>query len=130
MNEQDFEHLGMFLQSELDDPTSVRKWNAYSYHHIDILVGMPKARDVLFDSQGGFELMQEIMALFRRAGWEGDGMIQIMWLPPFLFDDGDTWGEVCFHVKQSNNGTSWIASKKRLPFRSLELENSTHKSRG
>ncbi len=45
----------------------------------------------------------------------------VLWLPPFIgVGVEDTYGVVCFHVKQSNNGTLWFASKYALPFETLE----------
>jgi hypothetical protein len=42
------------------------------------------------------------------VGWEGDGTIQMMWLPPFVGAGvEDAHGVFIWHVKQANNGTSW-----------------------
>lgn len=35
----------------------------------------------------------------------------------------DTWGTYVWHVKQSNNGTSWLASETSLDFRRLRQQN-------
>ncbi len=47
---------------------------------------------------------------FKEHGWEGDGEIGIIWLPPFV-DLGvhDTYGTYIWHVKQRNNGISFLA---------------------
>jgi hypothetical protein len=52
---------------------------------------------------------------FKKAGWEGDGSIGIVWLPPFVgIGVEDTWGSYLWHVKQSNNGMSWIGGDNDL----------------
>lgn len=53
---------------------------------------------------------------FRRAGWEGDGELRLIWLPPFLFVNGDSYGIMLWHVKQQNNGTSFLCSDAELEF--------------
>jgi len=45
------------------------------------------------------------------AGWEGDGDFGLIWLPPFMLD-WDTYGLMLWHVKQQNDGTSWICSDR------------------
>ncbi|WP_218585350.1 hypothetical protein, partial [Pseudomonas sp. FSL R10-0071] len=68
-----------------------------------------------------YALIEEAEKLLKRHGWEGDGTLELLWLPPFIgVGVEDTYGVVCFHVKQSNNGTSWFASKYALPFETLE----------
>jgi hypothetical protein len=61
---------------------------------------------------------------FLDAGWEGDGDIGILWLPPFV-DAGveDTCGTYIWHVKQSNNGISFLASSYPLEFARLAEQN-------
>lgn len=57
--------------------------------------------------------------LFREAGWDGIGEIRLMWIPPFMFQ-GDrtsefTQGVIIWHVKQDEDGLSWILSPIELP---------------
>jgi len=61
---------------------------------------------------------------FREFGWEGDGTIGIIWLPPFV-DVGveDTWGTCIWHVKQMNNGISFLASDVALDFDRIAEQN-------
>lgn len=56
-------------------------------------------------------------------GWEGDGDLGLIWLPPFALDNPDTYGTYVWHVKQRNNGTSWIASTEQLFFNELLAQN-------
>src|SRR3954470_3247169 len=41
---------------------------------------------------------------FLEDGWHGDGEIELMWIPPFMFDpsklDNNTQGVTVWHVKQ------------------------------
>jgi hypothetical protein len=69
-------------------------------------------------------LISSVREQFSTAGWEGDGNLGVIWLPPFV-DVGieDTWGTYVWHVKQSNNGLSWIASNSPLNFARLRDQN-------
>ena len=57
---------------------------------------------------------------FLDAGWHGDGTIGLMWIPPFIFPydtaNKATLGITIWHVKQEEDGTSWILSPIELPF--------------
>jgi len=61
---------------------------------------------------------------FLASGWEGDGDIGVIWLPPFV-DSGieDTWGNYLWHVKQSNNGISFLLSEYPLDFSRIKEQN-------
>jgi hypothetical protein len=52
---------------------------------------------------------------FSNAGWEGDGELGVIWIPPFAFEGNDDYGLHIWHVKQCNNGTSWLCSSE--PFK-------------
>jgi len=54
-------------------------------------------------------LRHELRALFLAAGWEGDGETTCIFVPPCLIGREDGWCRVIYHVKQENNGTSWLA---------------------
>jgi hypothetical protein len=56
---------------------------------------------------------------FLQAGWEGDGEITLIWLPPFVFPlslNISPVGIVVWHVKQKSDGVSFILSPIPLPF--------------
>jgi hypothetical protein len=59
-------------------------------------------------------LRKQLSTLFTQAGWEGDGEIGCFFIPPPFTGRDDTWCEIIFHVKQSNNGTSFIAIPNRF----------------
>lgn len=106
-----------FLSLELDNPQRVQKYLVYSYEHVDYMDFMPLAKDAL---QVPPEILENIQRRLLKAGWEGDGEIRVLWLPPFAgVGVEDTFGHILWHVKQGNNGTSWIASSLPLRFPSL-----------
>ena len=105
-------------------PEDVRDFFVYSYHFIDDRLFFLNARETLGEFPDGYAIVRVAEMLLKRHGWEGDGTLELLWLPPFMgVGVEDTYGVVCFHVKQSNNGTSWFASKYALPFESLEPHN-------
>jgi len=62
-------------------------------------------------------LRTELAKLFKEAGWEGDGTINCIFIAPCFTTRGDTACQVVYHVKQGNNGTSWLAVPKSLRLR-------------
>ncbi len=54
--------------------------------------------------------------LFTNAGWEGDGTMRIMWIPPFIKGGtSDTWGDFAYFIKQSNNGICYVCTHHPIP---------------
>ena len=50
------------------------------------------------------------------AGWEGDGIMRIAWIPPFINGgSGDRFGDFAYFIKQSNNGTCFVCTHDPLP---------------
>jgi hypothetical protein len=90
---------------------SIAGFFVYSYHHDDDGAGWQPLTDP--------ETITTLTSLFKECGWEGDGKLEWMLVPPFFGDS--TWNHWfrIYHVKQSNNGTSWIASKHRLTVEDL-----------
>jgi hypothetical protein len=65
-------------------------------------------------------------ARFKEMGWNGDGEITLLWLPPFTFPlelKVPPEGLVVWHVKQEADGVSYLISPIALPF--PEFEDST-----
>jgi hypothetical protein len=106
---------------------SIEKYYVYSYEHIDNLCFIRSPAEVDQDPTSFASLSDSadaVAALFRKHGWEGDGDLGILWLPPFMPMGGETTaGFFVWHVKQDNNGTSYLASPHELPFTRLYLQN-------
>jgi hypothetical protein len=108
----------------IDGPAQIRRYRVYQYAHLDELRFMPDAETVLATVTNRDAILDAVRDVLQRAGWEGDGTIQMMWLPPFVGAGvEDTHGVFIWHVKQSNNGTSWLASPVDLPFESIREQN-------
>ena len=110
------------IGEELRDPSSISEFHVYRYEHIDILEFMPKVEAVLQNislPQRG-QVIDALKQKFKESGWEGDGVLRVLWLPPFAGAGiEDTSGVAVWFVKQSNNGTAFLASPVPLPFSRL-----------
>jgi TIR domain len=112
------------LGEELARPNVIANYFVYSYQHLDALDFMPPAVNVLPPGRSRDQILSQLRLRLRKAGWEGDGEIQVLWLPPFLGAGvEDTYGLCVWHVKQDNNGTSWLASPVPLSFDRLLNQN-------
>lgn len=98
------------------DLEEVKKYHIYEYQHVDELGFLINPKDVISDKDLLMQSVNVVKNLFRDKGWEGDGEIRLIWLPPFLHDRLYPAGDLVWHVKQRNNGTSFIASKYDLRF--------------
>ena len=66
------------------------------------------------------QLLDKLKSGWRGCGWSGYGSaIEYVMLPPYAFNDVDSWMPV-FHVKQENNGTSFVASLKPMLSKNLQ----------
>ncbi|MDX6158390.1 hypothetical protein SIA70_20075 [Bacillus subtilis] len=97
---------------------SPKKWFVFKYEHIDYLDNIRP-----IEKDRNEEFLEELKQLFKNEGWEGDGEIGEIWLPPFLLSSANSVGHWVYHVKQQNNGTSFIASSLYLPFPELLNQN-------
>lgn len=108
------------------EKTLIKGYHVYLYTFLDDLSFIKKPSDVFRDKpkEDLDSILHKIKEVFLRAGWEGDGEIGVIWLPPFV-DTGyeDTWGNYILHVKQRNNGISFIASEHPLQFERLLAQN-------
>lgn len=107
-----------FLDADLtDSDSSVMFMHTYQYHHLDFLSLAPPIEEAISASPQRDALIRALKKKFQQAGWEGDGELRVLWLPPFVGAGmEDTWGQVVYLVKQFNNGTSFLASPVPLPF--------------
>ena len=110
----------------LPNQTSIKSYHIYTYTFLDDLSCIKDPYDY-FEYEEKYKIDDAIRLIgerFKEYGWEGDGSIGIIWLPPFV-DVGieDTWGTYIWHVKQSNNGISFLASDAPLDFERLKEQN-------
>jgi len=98
----------------------------YTYQHVDELgyvISPEQVQSSAYAAVGIVDLVPSIASQFRSKGWEGDGRIGLIWLPPFVVDDFGSAGHFVWFVKQSNNGTAFIGSSVPLPFRAIQEQN-------
>ena len=85
-----------------------------SYQHIDDSECFLKPRETLSFSSESIALLEKVKGVFKKSGWEGDGDIGLIWIPPFFYIPASdnysetSYGTYIWHVKQHNNGTSFI----------------------
>ena len=99
------------------------------YEFIDNLDARFDPLDVCGDSDETRDMIKNVKELFKKNGWEGDGEIKLIWLPPFLDEaDDPNFGEYIWHVKQSNNGISFLGFQNENQSRRLLDQNEIIKS--
>jgi hypothetical protein len=109
----------------------------YRYDTHEDYLGEPQYKPVegstvnrVFDDHSPFELpgaprvamaqlLNKLKDGWRGCGWEGDGEIEYAMLPPYAFNDADSWQPV-FHVKQENDGISFVASLEPMLSKNLQ----------
>ena len=103
---------------------TVNGFYVYAYHHDDERldwIPLDKFRYPILQGPLGQEVEKEqntpefrkrLSEALAVCGWEGDGQLEAMMFPPWL-GTLTGWFPI-FHVKQSNNGTSWIASETQI----------------
>jgi hypothetical protein len=98
----------------------LREFRVYGYEWIDNLHFVQPVASVLAGSQDAAESYLRVASeRFKDAGWKGDGDIGLIWLPPFVFPLDlkiPPEGIVLWHVKQSDDGVSFLLSPVALPF--------------
>ena len=104
---------------------NVRMYQVTTYHHVDDYRGFLPLFESLMDYSRDFNpielgqmvprLREQLESLFTDSGWEGDGEIGCFLVQPFMMDGGDNFCKTGFHVKQANNGTSFIALPENFP---------------
>jgi hypothetical protein len=98
------------------------RYYAVGYEHIDDTCAFRPLTEA-FDGDAHpidvDNLRNALGSLFKDAGWEGDGEIECFFIPPCFVapDQADDYSVTLYHVKQSNNGTSYIALPRGMTFR-------------
>jgi len=89
----------------------------YGFEWIDNLHFLQSPEKVL--GQQAVAYIEQAEARFREIGWAGDGEVNLLWLPPFVFPlelQVPPEGVVVWHVKQIEDGVSYLLSPIALPF--------------
>jgi hypothetical protein len=96
-------------------PDTLLTYDVMCYEWIDNLCFTLNPIDCLDNSD---EYIKIVKDQFLEAGWDGDGDIELMWIPPFMFDGNRTneftAGITVWHVKQLEDGISWILHPKNI----------------
>ncbi len=108
------------LQKIIDyAPEKLRDFHSYGYEYIDNRQFALQPELVFGTSLAAFPYVDEAKRRFLEMGWAGDGDVELLWIPPFAFPlalDIPTVGIVIWHVKQSEDGISYLLSPIALPF--------------
>ncbi|MGE7775121.1 hypothetical protein ACQKLP_10380 [Chitinophaga sp. NPDC101104] len=94
-------------------PEKLRDFHSFRYEWIDNLNFTLTPEECLDDPAPYISIARE---MFLEVGWEGDGKIELMWVPPFALKAGNPMGVTIWHVKQQEDGTSWLLSPIPLEF--------------
>lgn len=101
----------------IDYPASaLYRFSVYGFEWIDNLHFVLPPERFVTDAAPYLRVVKE---RFLEAGWEGDGDIGILWLPPFVFPLAlkvPPKGVAVWHVKQVEDGVSFLLSPIELPF--------------
>jgi len=109
-----------FWEARFGKAECAKNYHYYAYEYLDDLSFLRSASEVFNGWAAGAELIENVSSKLKDLGWEGDGEFQVMWFPPFAgAGNMDNFGAYCLHVKQKNDGISWIASPVVLPFHRL-----------
>lgn len=100
-------------------PEHLKTFKVESYEWIDNLNFTLKPSECLSNYEDYIQIAKK---MFLDAGWYGDGEIKLMWIPPFALKNQNSdsrFGLTIWHVKQEEDGISWILS----PIDIYEYEN-------
>ncbi|MGO4288982.1 hypothetical protein [Chitinophaga sp. RAB17] len=97
-------------------PEELRTFSVVMYEWIDNLNFTIRPDECLTNVEDYTKIVNE---MFLEAGWDGDGEIELMWIPPFMFEgektEEFTVGVTIWHVKQLEDGISWLLTPVKLP---------------
>src|SRR5438876_11820454 len=106
-------------------PMALRQFYLYCHEYIDCLHFLLDPGECVTLAPVS-EYISEAAIRFSDAGWDGDGDIQLLWLPSFVFplNLNIAWeGIILWHVKQLEDGISWLLSPIELPFEDFRGQN-------
>ena len=99
------------------EPEALRSFFIYGFEWIDNLLFLQDPELFVGSRVMGYVAIAK--KCFTDFGWDGDGNVQLLWLPPFVFPlepNIPSTGVVVWHVKQIEDGVSFLLSPVRLPF--------------
>lgn len=100
--------------------STISGFHLYGYEWIDNLHFLLPPSRVIADSSRRESLETAVRQRFSvEGGWEGTGRLSLLWLPPFVFPLGlriPPEGVIVWHVKQHEDGLSFLLSPIPLPF--------------
>ncbi len=110
--------------SEVPTLQEINQLVVKTYTFMDNLDARFDPYDVYKNTNELDKIINLIKNKFIAAGWEGDGDIKLIWIPCFLDQTLDElYGEYVWHVKQDNNGISFLAINKSLDSERLKEQN-------
>ena len=104
-------------KSEIIDypPEQLKNFEIMAYEWIDNLNFTINPKDCIENAD---EYISVAKQRFLEDGWDGDGNIELMWVPPFMLKQEKQWsftkGITVWHVKQLEDGISWLLYPKEL----------------
>jgi hypothetical protein len=102
-------------KSEMIDypPETLLDYDVTSYEWIDNLNFTIDPQECVENADDYISMAKKI---FKKNGWHGDGEIQLMFVPPFMLSYEmqieNTKGIIVWHVKQKEDGISWLLFPK------------------
>lgn len=102
-------------------PEAIRTFISHAVEWIDNLHFLMSPASFLADPGPYVAVAREC---FLSAGWWSGGDINLLWLPPFVFPHSmnvGAEGVVLWHVKQEDDGISWLLSPVELPFEGFSV---------
>ena len=107
-------------------PSALRDFQVYGFEWIDNLHFVRPVSEFLANPD---EYVEIARARFLEAEWDGDGWIGLLWIPPFVFPlacNVSPEGVVVWHVKQEEDGVSFLLSPVELAFEEFKDRPKSH----
>lgn len=104
------------------EPEAMRSFHVYGFEWIDNLLFLRDPEPFVGSRLG--EYVAVVKERFDEYGWDGNGEVGLLWLPPFVFPlnlNTPPTGVVLWHVKQEEDGISFLLSPIPLPFEEFSL---------
>ncbi len=99
------------------EPEAMRGFFVYGFEWIDNLHFLQSPAKFLGSRSNAYVSIAK--ERFIEFGWAGDGEVNLLWLPPFVFPLElriSPVGIAVWHVKQEEDGISYLLSPVELPF--------------